>query len=113
MKFGVCQAIPRIEDSRLIAGEGRYTDDIDPGTGLAVAFLRAPLAGRGRARTFPIESTIAGTGDPSLDRESCQCFADLGEGSGQRCLNTGCPREPCLVLSQCRGLLPSAFARLI
>jgi carbon-monoxide dehydrogenase large subunit len=44
MKFGVGQAIPRIEDSRLITGQGRYTDDIDPGTGLAVAFLRAPLA---------------------------------------------------------------------
>ena len=44
MKFGVGQAIPRIEDPRLVTGRGRYTDDIDPGTGLAVAFLRAPLA---------------------------------------------------------------------
>ena len=44
MKFGVGQAIPRIEDPRLVTGKGRYTDDIDPGTGLAVAFLRAPLA---------------------------------------------------------------------
>ena len=44
MKFGVGQAVPRLEDSRLITGKGRYTDDIDPGTGLAVAFLRAPLA---------------------------------------------------------------------
>jgi len=44
MKFGVGQPIPRIEDPRLITGQGRYTDDIEPGTGLAVAFLRAPLA---------------------------------------------------------------------
>ena len=44
MKFGVGQAVPRLEDSRLITGQGRYTDDIDPGSGLAVAFLRAPMA---------------------------------------------------------------------
>ena len=30
MKFGVGQAIPRIEDPRLVTGKGRYTDDIDP-----------------------------------------------------------------------------------
>ncbi len=44
MKFGVGQAIPRIEDHRLVTGSGQYTDDIDPGTGLPIAFLRAPLA---------------------------------------------------------------------
>ena len=44
MKFGVGQAIPRIEDPRLVTGKGRYTDDIDPGTGLAVAFLHRSRA---------------------------------------------------------------------
>ena len=44
MKFGVGQPVLRIEDSRLITGQGRYTDDIEPGTGLGVAFLRSPLA---------------------------------------------------------------------
>ena len=44
MKFGVGQAIPRLEDTRLLTGGGRYTDDLAPGEGLAVAFLRAPLA---------------------------------------------------------------------
>ena len=44
MKFGVGQSIPRIEDHRLVTGSGQYTDDINPGTGLAMAFLRAPLA---------------------------------------------------------------------
>ena len=29
MKFGIGQAIPRIEDPRLVTGRGRYTDDID------------------------------------------------------------------------------------
>ena len=56
MKFGVGQAIPRIEDSRLVTGQGRYTDDIDPGTGLAVAFLRAPLA---HARLLSVDTGAA------------------------------------------------------
>jgi len=44
MKFGIGQPIARIEDHRLVTGTGQYTDDIDPGEGLAVAFLRTPLA---------------------------------------------------------------------
>ena len=44
MKFGVGQAIARIEDHSLITGQGAYTDDLAPGQGLAVAFLRAPMA---------------------------------------------------------------------
>ena len=56
MKFGVGQAIPRIEDARLVTGQGHYTDDMDPGTGLAVAFLRAPLA---HARLLSVDTTAA------------------------------------------------------
>ena len=56
MKFGVGQPIPRIEDPRLITGQGRYTDDIEPGTGLAVAFLRAPLA---HARLLSVDISAA------------------------------------------------------
>ncbi|HCD20375.1 MAG TPA: carbon monoxide dehydrogenase, partial [Alphaproteobacteria bacterium] len=60
MKFGVGQAIPRLEDARLITGQGRYTDDIDPGTGLAVAFLRAPMA---HARLLSVDVSAAATLD--------------------------------------------------
>ena len=56
MKFGVGQAIPRLEDERLITGQGRYTDDIDPGTGLVVAFLRAPMA---HARLLSVDVSAA------------------------------------------------------
>ena len=56
MKFGVGQPILRIEDPRLITGQGRYTDDIEPGTGLAVAFLRAPLA---HARLVSVDTAAA------------------------------------------------------
>ena len=42
MKFGIGQSIERIEDDALLTGQGRYTDDVMPGEGLHVAFLRAP-----------------------------------------------------------------------
>ena len=42
MKFGIGQSIERIEDDALLTGQGCYTDDVMPGEGLHVAFLRAP-----------------------------------------------------------------------
>jgi len=44
MKFGIGQSVKRLEDHRLLTGTGCYTDDNMPGTGHAVAFLRAPFA---------------------------------------------------------------------
>ena len=44
MKFGMGQTLKRIEDNRLLRGEGQYTDDMMPGEGCAVAFLRSPFA---------------------------------------------------------------------
>ena len=44
MKFGIGQSTARVEDRRLLIGAGRYSDDIAPGQGLRVAFLRAPYA---------------------------------------------------------------------
>ena len=44
MKFGIGQSTARIEDRRLLIGAGRYSDDVAPGQGLHVAFLRAPYA---------------------------------------------------------------------
>lgn len=43
-RFGVGQAVPRVEDQRLLTGAGRYTDDVSlPGQAYAV-FLRSPYA---------------------------------------------------------------------
>ncbi len=43
-KFGIGQSVSRKEDQRLVAGRGRFTDDIDvPGQTYA-AFLRSPVA---------------------------------------------------------------------
>ncbi len=44
MKLKIGEPTLRLEDERLLRGEGCYTDDIDPGEGLRVAFLRAPFA---------------------------------------------------------------------
>ena len=44
MKFGIGQSTARVEDRRLLIGAGLYSDDIAPGQGLRVAFLRAPHA---------------------------------------------------------------------
>ena len=44
MKFGVGQPVRRVEDARLITGQGRYTDDIDLPHTAQACVLRAPLA---------------------------------------------------------------------
>ena len=44
VKFGIGQAIKRVEDQRLLTGQGTYTDDVTP-DGTARAFiLRSPYA---------------------------------------------------------------------
>ncbi len=58
MKFGIGQATPRLEDSRLLTGAGCYSDDVAPGTGLRVAFLRAPFA-HARLRDLDVASAAA------------------------------------------------------
>ena len=43
-KFGIGQPITRFEDSRLLAGEGRYVDDISLERQSFAAFVRSPHA---------------------------------------------------------------------
>ena len=43
-KFGLAQPIRRVEDPRLLKGEGRYTDDITPPGTLRGVLLRSPHA---------------------------------------------------------------------
>ena len=92
MKFGVGQPIPRIEDPRLITGQGRYTDDIEPGTGLAVAFLRAPLA-HARLVSLDISAASALDGvhlvitqaDLDADKVGCiKCQHRLSNADGEK-----------------------------
>ena len=44
MKFGVGQAVKRVEDVRLITGRGNYTSDYAPEGALHAVFLRSPHA---------------------------------------------------------------------
>jgi len=44
MKFGVGQAVRRVEDVRLIKGAGVYTSDYEPAGALFATFLRSPHA---------------------------------------------------------------------
>src|SRR3546814_12479485 len=43
-KFGIGQAIERVEDARLLTGRGRYTDDIDLKGQAYGHVLRSPYA---------------------------------------------------------------------
>ena len=56
MKFGIGQSAPRVEDWRLLRGEGRYTDDLDlPGQARACV-VRSPHA---HARILSIDTAEA------------------------------------------------------
>ena len=44
MKFAIGQSAARVEDRSLLVGAGSYSDDVAPGQGLRIAFLRAPHA---------------------------------------------------------------------
>jgi carbon-monoxide dehydrogenase large subunit len=44
VKFGIGQAIKRVEDQRLLTGQGNYTDDVAPDGALRAYILRSPYA---------------------------------------------------------------------
>ena len=44
MKFAVGQPVTRIEDTRLITGEGKFTDDLKLPNMVYGVFLRSPYA---------------------------------------------------------------------
>jgi carbon-monoxide dehydrogenase large subunit len=50
------RAIPRVEDERLLRGEGSFVDDLHPAGGLEAAFLRSPHA---HARIVAIDASAA------------------------------------------------------
>ncbi len=44
MKFGIGQAVKRVEDKVLITGTGNFTDDVNVGEGMATHFVRSTYA---------------------------------------------------------------------
>jgi carbon-monoxide dehydrogenase large subunit len=57
MKFGVGQPVRRVEDQRLIRGEGLYTSDVAPEDALHAVFVRSPHA-HARFRLVDRESAL-------------------------------------------------------
>ena len=55
-KFGLSQPVRRVEDPRLLKGNGRYTDDITPANTLHAVVLRSPHAA---ARITSMDATAA------------------------------------------------------
>ena len=56
LDWSIGQPVPRSEDSRLIGGLGRYTDDIDPGSSASLYLVRSPHAA---ARLVSIDISAA------------------------------------------------------
>ena len=91
MKFGVGQAVKRIEDANLLIGKGNYTDDQMPGHGMAVAFLRSPFAHANLihldlsdARTSDGVHLAAGQAEMDADNVGeihCQQYVENRDGS--------------------------------
>ena len=90
MKFGIGQSIERVEDDALLTGQGRYTDDVMPGEGLHVAFLRAPY-GFAKLESLDIEAARQAEGvvlvatQADLDNDhiadiQCQHYVDWYDG---------------------------------
>ena len=55
-KFGLAQSVRRVEDPRLLKGDGRYTDDIVLPGMLHMEILRSPLA---HARIVSVDAAAA------------------------------------------------------
>ena len=90
MKFGIGQSIERIEDDALLTGQGCYTDDVMPGEGLHVAFLRAPY-GFAKLESLDVEAArqsggvvlVATQADLDADKIAdiqCQHYVDWFDG---------------------------------
>ena len=83
-RFGISQPVRRVEDERLLRGQGSYIDDIDlPGQARAY-FLRSPHAHANvvridvaRAAAAPISapSRTAGRAPPRRPRSRGRCAA--------------------------------------
>ncbi|MBL8583164.1 MAG: xanthine dehydrogenase family protein molybdopterin-binding subunit [Rhizobiaceae bacterium] len=82
MKFGIGQAIKRVEDVRFITGRGNYTADSVPANALHAAFLRSPYA---HAR-FTIGDLSAAGAMPGV--RAIYTLADLLDLGELRCIWT-------------------------
>lgn len=80
MKFGIGQAVKRVEDTRFLTGAGNYTADFIPENALHAAFLRSPHAHAG----FTFRDLQAARAMPGV--RAVYTLADLSDLGGLRCI---------------------------
>ncbi len=80
MKFGTGQSVSRVEDARLLKGEGRYTDDLSRPGMLFGATLRSPYA-HAEIRSIDVSAALAVPGVVAVYTQ-----ADLGDYGVIPCL---------------------------
>ena len=78
MKFGIGQSAGRVEDRRLLIGAGCYSDDVAPGKGLHVAFLRAPHA-HARIQHLDVKAALNVTGVRLVATQADLDADDIGD----------------------------------
>ena len=78
LRFGIGQPVRRLEDTELITGQGRYTDDMFAGEGLAAYFLRAPFA-HARLTRLDLEAARAADGVRLVASQADLDADDVGE----------------------------------
>ncbi len=80
MKFGIGQAVRRVEDERFLTGKGSYTADFVPENTLHAAFLRSPHA----HAQFSFGDLAAVRAMPGV--RAVYTLADLSNLGGLRCI---------------------------
>jgi len=89
MKFGIGQAVPRVEDKRFMTGAGRYTADIALEGALTALFLRSPhahaiftIADLSTARAMPgVKAVLSAADIGHLDDLPCLAPMQNADGS--------------------------------
>jgi carbon-monoxide dehydrogenase large subunit len=105
VKFGVGQAVPRLEDPRLITGAGSFTDDVNLPGQLYLAMARSPYA-HGELRAVDTSDALTAEGVRAVytaaDIETLggmPCRAVLSDRDGNPCF---IPKRPLLAEGRVR-----------
>src|ERR1700675_165733 len=80
MKFGIGQAVKRVEDVKFISGLGQFTADVEPQGALHAAFVRSPHA----HATFTITEIAVASAMPGV--RAVLTSADVAHLGGLPCL---------------------------
>jgi carbon-monoxide dehydrogenase large subunit len=106
-KFGSSQSVKRLEDARLLTGQGRYIDDIAPKDALVGFVLRSPVA-HGTITTLDLDAAraadgvhmvITGADIEAAGYLNAMRYVTVKNGDGS---DAAAPRRPVLTTSRVR-----------